>query len=244
MFVLSAFFAGIAGGLAAINYEIVTAETVSTLRSGAVLLVAYIGGIGFFFGPVIGAVVFTFFQTALSGFTKAWLLYLGLFFVAMVLFAPGGLASLLMHLRVWSRRAGSAVAALLMGVRPALVMTIGFVFLLEINYRLATKPELGTRTTFPSIPVDVARPCVARWAAGLGLVAAWPGRVRAAGTRWREPTQAADRLDGAPALDSGACTSASAQTEIIRGVHLATSRRASGTPSSGRTARASPRSST
>jgi hypothetical protein len=36
MFVLSAFFAGIAGGLAAINYEIVTAETVSTLRSGAV----------------------------------------------------------------------------------------------------------------------------------------------------------------------------------------------------------------
>ena len=51
MFVLSAFFAGIAGGLAAINYEIVTAETVSTLRSGAVLLAAYIGGIGFFFGP-------------------------------------------------------------------------------------------------------------------------------------------------------------------------------------------------
>ena len=101
MFVLSAFFAGIAGGLAAINYEIVTAESVSSLRSGAVLLAAYIGGVGFFFGPAIGAVIFTFFQTAMSGITKAWLLYLGLFFIAIVVFAPGGIAMIVMqNLRV------------------------------------------------------------------------------------------------------------------------------------------------
>src|SRR5690606_34702394 len=51
--ILSAFFAGIAGGLSAINFEIVTAENVSAIRSGGVLLFTFIGGIGFFFGPMI-----------------------------------------------------------------------------------------------------------------------------------------------------------------------------------------------
>ena len=93
--VLSAFFAGVAGGLSAINFEIVTAENVGVMRSGGVLLATFIGGVGFFFGPVIGAIVFTFFIVWIANVTKAWLLYLGLFFVGMVLFAPGGIASLI-----------------------------------------------------------------------------------------------------------------------------------------------------
>ena len=94
--ILSAFFAGISGALSAINFEIVTAENVSAVRSGGVLLAAFIGGAGVFFGPVIGAIVFTLFAVALSDLTKAWLLYLGLFFVMMVMFVPGGIASLLL----------------------------------------------------------------------------------------------------------------------------------------------------
>ena len=94
--ILSAFFAGISGALSAINFEIVSAENVSAVRSGGVLLAAFIGGAGVFFGPVIGAIVFTLFAVALSDLTKAWLLYLGLFFVMMVMFVPGGIASLLM----------------------------------------------------------------------------------------------------------------------------------------------------
>jgi branched-chain amino acid transport system permease protein len=93
--VLSAFFAGVAGALSCINFEIVSAENVSAVRSGGVLIATFIGGVPFFFGPILGAIVFAFFVAALSGFTKAWLLYLGLFFVLMVLYAPGGLASLL-----------------------------------------------------------------------------------------------------------------------------------------------------
>jgi len=93
--ILSAFFAGISGALSAINFEIVSAENVSAVRSGGVLLAAFIGGAGVFFGPVIGAIVFTLFAVALSDLTKAWLLYLGLFFVMMVMFVPGGIASLL-----------------------------------------------------------------------------------------------------------------------------------------------------
>ena len=60
--ILSAFFAGIAGALSCINFEIVTAENVSAVRSGAVLLAAFIGGMGSFFGPIIGAVLTVFGQ--------------------------------------------------------------------------------------------------------------------------------------------------------------------------------------
>ena len=93
---LAGFFAGVSGALSCINFELVTDESVSALRSGGVLLATFIGGTGFFFGPVVGSIVFVFFVVALSGFTQAWLLYLGLFFLAMVLYAPGGIASLIM----------------------------------------------------------------------------------------------------------------------------------------------------
>ena len=43
--IISAFFAGIAGALSCINFEIVTAENVSAVRSGGVLLAAFIGGV-------------------------------------------------------------------------------------------------------------------------------------------------------------------------------------------------------
>ena len=166
-FAVSAMFAGVAGGLHAINYEIVAAEALGAARSGAVLLMAFIGGIGNFAGPILGAVVITWLQVSLSDFSAAWQLYLGLFFVIMVLFAPGGLTALfLMHAPlVRARRLHKVLPAYLIAAVPALVMTLGAVFLLEINYRLATKPELGTRTTFLSIPVDMATPWP--WLAGL-----------------------------------------------------------------------------
>lgn len=171
-FAVSAMFAGLAGGLYAINYEIVAAEALGTTRSGAVLLMAFIGGIGSFGGPILGAVVITWLQVRLSDWSAAWQLYLGLFFVIMVLFAPGGLTSLiLMHVPIVRERLVRRVlTAYLVAAVPALVMTVGAVFLLEINYRLATRPELGTRTTFFSVPVDMAMPWP--WLFGATLVAA------------------------------------------------------------------------
>ncbi|MCA1323889.1 branched-chain amino acid ABC transporter permease [Herbaspirillum sp. alder98] len=95
--ILSAFFAGIAGGLAAINFEIVSGEYVGTARSGAILLFTFIGGAAYFYGPIIGAVVGVLFSSLLSAYTPAWQFYLGLLFIAIVLWLPGGLAQVLDH---------------------------------------------------------------------------------------------------------------------------------------------------
>ena len=100
-FMVSGFFAGVAGGLSALNFEIVTAEVVSAHRSGAYLLFVFLGGATFFFGPILGAVLMVVALVLLSELTAAWLLYLGLIFLFMVMYAPGGLASLIMmNLRV------------------------------------------------------------------------------------------------------------------------------------------------
>jgi branched-chain amino acid transport system permease protein len=137
--ILASFFAGIAGGLSVINFEIaVTAENVGAIRSGGVLLAAFIGGTAFFFGPVLGAVVFTFFAVALSEYTKAWQLYLGLFFVLLVLFAPGGLASLLMaNLRVLRFRKFARLRDPYLGVTlTSLGVALGVVLLVELTYHV------------------------------------------------------------------------------------------------------------
>jgi branched-chain amino acid transport system permease protein len=90
--VMAAFFAGIAGTLGLINIELVSAESVGMMRSGAVLIATVIGGTAAFFGPVAGAVVLTFFSVVVASVTRAWLFYLGLFFVVVVVASPDGLA--------------------------------------------------------------------------------------------------------------------------------------------------------
>src|SRR5690606_16580640 len=95
-FIIAGFFAGISGGLAAIQFEIVTAEVVGPIRSGGYLLFTFLGGATFFFGPIIGGILMVLAFVLFSEITKAWLLYLGLIFLFMVMYAPGGIASLIM----------------------------------------------------------------------------------------------------------------------------------------------------
>ncbi|HEV2978403.1 MAG TPA: branched-chain amino acid ABC transporter permease [Casimicrobiaceae bacterium] len=159
-FSAAAMFAGLAGGLHALNYEIVAAEAVGAGRSGAVLLMAYIGGIGHFLGAILGAIVITWLQVSLSDYTTAWQLYLGLFFMAVVLFAPGGLAGLLlMHVPLLRNRGWVGVLkAYTIALLPALVMLAGAATLLEINYRRATQPEAGPRVTLLGVTMDTSTP--------------------------------------------------------------------------------------
>jgi branched-chain amino acid transport system permease protein len=138
-YTLAAFFAGIAGGLFAINYEIVTAETVGALESGNVLMMTYIGGIGHFFGPILGAVLVTFMQLSLANITHAWLLYFGLLFMGMILWAPNGLAGIIMlHEPVW--KAGlirKLLPAYGKAALPCVLLFLGLMVLIEINYHLS-----------------------------------------------------------------------------------------------------------
>jgi branched-chain amino acid transport system permease protein len=93
------FFAGIAGALFAINYEILTEQNLNTVMSFQVLLATYIGGVGFFLGPVFGAILFTILQTVIGLQTDLWALYTGIVFVLMVMFVPTGLTGIFaMHL--------------------------------------------------------------------------------------------------------------------------------------------------
>ncbi|NHZ32804.1 branched-chain amino acid ABC transporter permease [Massilia rubra] len=147
--ILSAFFAGISGGLSAINFEIVSAENVSAIRSGSILLFVFIGGIGFFFGPLLGTIVGVFFSVMLSDFTPAWQLYLGLFFILLVRYAPAGLSSLiLLLLRVaGARKFGRIWKPLLAVSACALVGMVGLVMGIEMLYHLTLDAANGSVMT-------------------------------------------------------------------------------------------------
>jgi branched-chain amino acid transport system permease protein len=169
--VISGFFAGIAGGLNCINYEIVTAENVGALRSAGVLMATFIGGAGFFFGPVIGSVVFFTMVTAVGAMTKAWAFYLGLLFVLMVLYAPGGFASLiLMHVPVMKarlmRRLWLPYAAAL---ATGLVLLAGLVSVVEITYHYSLAGSTDPGMTLFGFAFDVTN--ALPWTIAIGLLA-------------------------------------------------------------------------
>ena len=117
-FTLSGFFAGIGGGLYVLIYEIVTFDTVSAAKSANALLAVYIGGAGGFFGPILGTIVVVLLQSGVSLLSNAWLLYVGVLFIVMVMYAPGGLdrADLHAHADLAQRAAARTDRALRAGV--------------------------------------------------------------------------------------------------------------------------------
>ncbi len=135
-FVASGFFCGVAGALFAINYEILTEENLNTASSGVILLVTFLGGVGFFFGPIIGAIVFTLVQTVLSLQTDLWALYAGILFCATVMFFPGGLAGVLM-MHVPILRLGNGKMLVMPYIKtliPAAVGILGACALVEMMF--------------------------------------------------------------------------------------------------------------
>ena len=185
-FSFAAFFAGIAGSLAAINFEIMNAEQLGAQQSAVVLLMAYIGGVGYFVGPILGAIIVTFLQINLSDLTTAWQLYFGLLFIGVVSFAPGGVAGWLM--RHWEaarsgelRRLAPAYTIVGPGLAAGL---LGAVMLIELaNRQLAPTGDEGSTMKLFGLAIDPSS--ITSWAAALVLLAGgaaatwllWP-RVR------------------------------------------------------------------
>ncbi|MES2953874.1 MAG: branched-chain amino acid ABC transporter permease [Pseudomonadota bacterium] len=156
-FIIAGFFAGISGGLAALNFEIVTAEVVGAARSGGYLLFTFLGGATFFFGPIIGGILMVLATVLLSEFTNAWLLYLGLVFLFMVMYAPGGIASLIMmNLRVaaFGKLRQLWVSYLAMTV-TVLVLLAGAGAMIEMVYHMQLNTTLGSQLKFLGVTLDV-----------------------------------------------------------------------------------------
>jgi branched-chain amino acid transport system permease protein len=91
VFVVAAFFAGLAGALFAPFRGFASPEVMFWVLSGQALMMIITGGIGTLIGPVIGAMVFILIQEVLSSYTEHWMIFAGLVFVLMVIFLPGGL---------------------------------------------------------------------------------------------------------------------------------------------------------
>src|SRR5260370_21039464 len=71
-FCASGFFAGVAGGLAAIHFEIANSAYFSAPQSGNVLLATFLGGSAYFFGPVVAAVFVALLQINSTQYTEIW----------------------------------------------------------------------------------------------------------------------------------------------------------------------------
>ncbi len=136
-FLVAGTFAGLAGALFAIHNEIITSQALGTANAGQVLLMCFLGGTGYFLGPVIGAVLLTLCTALLSGWTTLSTLYLGLLFVGCVMYLPGGLSHLLVQLHARWRRGMLAALALPLArcALPSAALLLSGVLLLELAAR-------------------------------------------------------------------------------------------------------------
>ena len=168
-FIIAGFFAGISGGLAALNFEIVTAEVVGAGRSGAYLLFTFLGGATFFFGPILGAILMVLAFVLFSEFSQAWLLYLGLIFMFTVMYAPGGIASLIMmNLRVAGfGRLRELLPSYLGLAVTGVIMLLGASALVEMVYHLQLHSTSGSTLPYLGMTLDIR--AVTSWA-GSALV--------------------------------------------------------------------------
>lgn len=170
-FIIAGFFAGVAGGMYALQFEIATAEVVGAARSGAYLLFTFLGGATFFFGPIIGAVLMVLAGVLLSELTKAWLLYLGLVFLLMVMYAPGGVASLIMmNVRVAAFGRLRELLPTYAGLAAALaVVLLGAGALVEMVYHLQLNDTAGPELMYLGFPLSVGS--LVHWGAALAVLA-------------------------------------------------------------------------
>jgi branched-chain amino acid transport system permease protein len=172
-FLTSGFFMGVAGGLAALNFEIVTTEVLGATRSGALLLFTVLGGTMVFYGPILGGVLLVLTTVMLSAVTQAWLLVLGLVFMLVVGVAPGGLGGGVASVAALAqaRRLGPLAAGLLALAGLALACGAALLVLVEMFYHLKLQQVQGSALRFLGLGLDVAKADAWLGAAWLALTA-------------------------------------------------------------------------
>jgi branched-chain amino acid transport system permease protein len=183
-FSLSGFFAGIAGALYTLTYEIVTYDTVGGAMSANALLMTYIGGVGAFAGPVIGAVLIVLLQSWVSLLSNSWLVYAGVLFILMVTFAPGGIAGLVMMHQPIARagRLRRLAGPYLRLIVPGALVGLGFVLAVELCSFLTIGAAQGKALVLSGVTIDPRH--VGPWLAAAILLAGGGRWLRYEGRRF------------------------------------------------------------
>jgi len=146
-FVISGMYAGLAGALLAVTDPLAGAERMQWTASGEVVLMTILGGVGTLIGPVIGAWLIKYFENIFSSFNEGilsrffgfvaepahdtvvaiaskfvgegWQLTLGLLFVLVVVFLPGGIMEGVRRIAALFRRPGTPATPGAMRTQPA-----------------------------------------------------------------------------------------------------------------------------
>jgi branched-chain amino acid transport system permease protein len=170
VFLMSAFFCGLSGALSVLYFERFSAEAFGTARSGTMLLFTMVGGVALWFGPLVGGLLMVLAMGWLSRMTEAWLFYVGLMFVLVVLVAPKGLTGLAAdfwqkRVRVGWRHEIKRSAPLL---AAGLWSGLGWVGLVEMASHWQSRSVQGDHMVWLGYQLNVAT--LADWAM-LGLIA-------------------------------------------------------------------------
>ena len=94
-FVISCLFVSLAGTLYALLNNFVDPRALYWGQSGNFVIMAVLGGMRSFWGPLVGAVIFVVLQDYVSSMTQNWESFIGLFFVLVVLFFPRGVLGII-----------------------------------------------------------------------------------------------------------------------------------------------------
>ncbi len=144
VFTISAMFAGIAGSLQAVNIEAANYVVFDAGISTTVVLNSFIGGVGTFFGPAIGAAVMTFFGHVTSDMTRTWLLYQGLIFVLVMMFLPRGIVG---EAAEWLKNRKSrhlAIGPLFLRLAGLVLIAFGAIAAIELAQRFFSSDYKAT----------------------------------------------------------------------------------------------------
>lgn len=185
MVLLAAALAGIAGGLQTLHFEQVSASGLGLQQSADALLFSLAGGAGSAWGALLGAGLMVGSEVVLAQWSRAWLLYVGLGFLAIVVRAPQGLSGVGSDLsrRLRDRGDPDLVWGLLAALLCAAAALIGGSSLVELIY--ARRQQLLAGPSLPLYGIVVAPADPAVWAGaallaltGAGLLAAVWQRLR------------------------------------------------------------------
>jgi branched-chain amino acid transport system permease protein len=94
-FVIAGTICGLAGALLANNTDFVSPAAMYWTRSGDLMVMVILGGMGSLFGPVIGAIVYLLLEEFLSQLTEYWAMIMGPLLLLIVLFGRGGIIGML-----------------------------------------------------------------------------------------------------------------------------------------------------